>query len=139
VDYEHSVEIDAPTDVVWAALMDVERWPEWTDSMRRVERLDDGDLQVGSIVRIKQPRIAVMEWRVTDLQPGQSFSWTASRGGVTTIATHEVVPSTTGAVVKFGIDQSGPLVGLVSFFTAGMTKRYLRLEAAGLKHRCESA
>jgi uncharacterized membrane protein len=84
---QHSIEIAAPINVVWAANEDVERWPELAPSMEQVERLDDGALVVGSRARIKQPRLPAAEWVVTALDRRRSFSWESRSFGMRTVAT----------------------------------------------------
>ena len=64
MDYEVSVDIDATPGEVWNVLTDVGRWPEWTPTVTRVERLDLGPFQVGSTVMIRQPRLPPTVWRV---------------------------------------------------------------------------
>ncbi len=136
---ETSVEIDAKAADIWSVLADVERWPEWTESVREVQRLDIGDLTAGSKVRLKQPRLPAMVWQVTETEPPTSFSWSASRGGVTTTAGHWVRAGQDGTVtVTMSIDQHGPMARILGLFTSGLTRRYLDLEAQGLKRRCEA-
>jgi hypothetical protein len=48
VEYAVSVDIHAPSDKIWSELIDVERWPEWTRSMTKVERLEAGPFSPGS-------------------------------------------------------------------------------------------
>jgi uncharacterized protein YndB with AHSA1/START domain len=138
--YETSIQIDAVPDRVWATLTDLERWPEWTASMQKIERRGDGDLAVGARVRIKQPRVPAITWRVTDLEPGRSFSWTAHSPGVTTLAEHRLTATGPATVaVHLAIRRSGPLAGLVDRLSARLTRRYVEMEAHGLKARCEQA
>jgi hypothetical protein len=57
---------------------------------------------------------------------------------MTTVAWHEVLPDGEGtAVVAQGIDQHGPLSIVVGLVMSGLTRRYLRLEAEGLKRASE--
>lgn len=136
---ETSVAIDAAPERVWAVLADVERWPEWTASMSRVQRLDEGDLAVGTRVRIKQPRLPAITWRVTELEPGRGFSWSATSPGVTTMADHRLTTLGQAVTVDLVIRRSGPLAGALNALSAGLTRRYLQMEADGLKRRCETA
>ena len=136
--YVTTVDIDAPAERVWGILSDVERWPEWTASMTRVELLDGGELAVGGRARIKQPAFPRLIWRVTQLQPGRSFSWTAKSAGMTTIAAHDLRQRDDAAVnVTVSIEQTGLFSRLVGMVFGGRTRRYLDMEANGLKRRSE--
>ncbi|GAB3145098.1 hypothetical protein GCM10027290_24400 [Micromonospora sonneratiae] len=135
-----STDIAAEPETVFAVWTDVQRWPEWTDSVRRVQRLDDGPFTVGSRARVEQPRLPTMVWQVTELDPGAGFVWTNTSGGVTAVAAHRIVPIGPGRVrVELSIEHSGLLAPLVRLSTASLTRRYLRMEADGLRRRCERA
>jgi uncharacterized membrane protein len=135
---DSSVEIDAPAQVVWDVFTDVERWSEWTESIERIEPLDGPSLGVGKRFKIKQPRFPVLVWEVTELQPGVSWTWRQRSPGGTTLASHEVVPGgDRRTLVRQRIDQRGPIGVVVGALTRRMTKRYLDLEARGLKARSE--
>lgn len=133
-----SVDIGAAPERVWQVLTDVERWPEWTETMRRVERLDSGPFGLGSTVRIEQPRLRPAIWLVTELTPGASFSWTSTTAGVTSVAGHRLTATGAGRVrVEVSIEMRGVLAPLVGLLAWPLTRGYLRTEAAGLKRRCE--
>lgn len=136
---EVSVEVDAPADVVWAIMSDVERWPEWTASVSTVRRLDDGAFRIGSRARVKQPKFPEMAWTVISLEPGRSFEWETLTTGARTAGTHTVEPAGSGSRVTLGIRQTGLMGKLLSPFTNGITRRYIEMEAAGLKRRSEQA
>ena len=69
MDYEVSVDIDATPGEVWNVLTDVGRWPEWTPTVTRVERLDLGPFQVGSTVMIRQPKLPSQSGLPTTSRP----------------------------------------------------------------------
>lgn len=135
---EEQFRVEAPAGVTWAVLADVESWPEWTASMSTVD-VAQGPMGVGARVRIKQPRFPAMTWDVTDWEPGEAFTWTASSAGVHTVASHRIEPAGDGSLVTLSIDQRGPLAWLVALLAGGTTRRYVAMEAAGLKARAESA
>ncbi|AGB22109.1 Polyketide cyclase / dehydrase and lipid transport [Mycobacterium sp. JS623] len=132
------VAIDAPTDLVWEVFSDVERWPEWTASVTRIVALDGPGLAVGKRFEIKQPRMPKLVWEVTELEPGSSWTWVQRSPGGLTVASHQVIAeSDNHTQVRQQIDQRGPIGALVGLLMRGMTRRYLDLEAAGLKSRSE--
>ena len=133
------VEIDAPPERVWDVLTDVERWPEWAETVTSVTRLDEGPLMPNSRARIEQPKLPPTEYVVTEFSPGESFTWVATSPGVRTIARHEVKSLPGGGTrVRLGVEQDGPLGKVMGrLFFNGLTDRYLAAEAAGLKARSE--
>ena len=136
--FEAAIDIDAAPGDVWAVLTDVERWPQWTASMTSVQRLDEGPFAVGSRARVRQPKLPAAVWEVTDLEPERSFTWTASAPGVNSTAEHRLTPRPVGAVsVTLGISQTGALSPLVALLGSRIARRYVRMEAEGLKRRCE--
>lgn len=133
-----SVEIGAPASVVWDVYSDVGRWPEWTSSVQRVVPLDGAELALGRRFRIKQPWFPPLVWEVTEVHPGLSWTWRQRSPGGTTTAWHELVARTVDAtLVRQGIDQRGPIGSIVGTLTSRLTERYLAMESAGLKARCE--
>lgn len=137
---ESSIEIEASPEVVWRVFADVERWPSWTASVRRVTPLDGADLAVGRSFEIRQPRFPRLVWTVTELDPGRGWTWRQRSPGATTLAVHEVVPLDGGrrTLVRQRIDQRGPAGVLVGLLSRGLTRRYLTMEADGLKQASEA-
>ncbi|HYZ66434.1 MAG TPA: SRPBCC family protein [Mycobacterium sp.] len=132
------VDIDAPADVVWHVFSDVECWPEWTASVTTLTALDGPGLEVGKRFEIKQPRMPKLVWEVTELTPGTSWTWVQRSPGGVTVARHDVIAeSESRTQVRQQLDQRGPIGALVGLLVRGMTRRYLELEAAGLKARSE--
>ena len=135
---ERTVNINAPPERVWAVMMDVERWPEWTESMKSVERLDGGEFGVGSKAKLKirrSPNANV--WTVTELTPNRSFTWETNSGGVKGVAIHVIEPDGSGSKVALTVDLSGIVATLFGPFIAGPSRQNVEMEAEGLKRRAE--
>ena len=97
MEYRVTATAGAPPAQVYRLFIDVERWPELTQSMRSVRRLDDGPIRVGSEATVRQPRLPSARWRVTEMEPDRRFAWETSAGGVTTVGDHLVEPDGTGS------------------------------------------
>lgn len=135
--FDITVDIAAPPERVWQVMTDVELWPEWTESVEKVKRLDNGPFRVGSRARIKQPKFLPAVWEVTELTAQRSFTWISRSPGVVASAKHRIEPTARGSKVNLSVAYGGLLGGLVAKLLGGITDRYLMYEAAGLKQRSE--
>lgn len=137
VEHEEIVRIKAPPDRVWAVYTDVERWPEWTPVMQKIERLEDGPLALGSTARIEAQGGPPSVWTVTEFTVGRSFTWEAAARGVTLVAHHVIEADGDASSVRLGVRMSGLMATLLSPFLRSVAKRNVKTEAEGLKRRCE--
>ena len=137
--FEQTISTAVDPTRAWTALAEVTAFPAWTRSMTSVEPLDGADLRVGRRYRIRQPGMLALVWRVSQVREGESFVWESRVAGVRTVASHELSADPAGgARITLSIDQSGALAGLIGALTGGRTRRYLRMEADGLKAASES-
>lgn len=133
-----SIEIDAPAQLVWQVFSDVEHWPDWTESVTSLVGQDGPDLAVGRRFSIKQPGMSKLVWKVTEIDPGSSWIWVQRSPGVDVSARHWVIARPDGrTLVRQELEQRGLLGALVGRMMLKKTKRFLELEARGLKARSE--
>jgi uncharacterized membrane protein len=137
--FDHSITVQAPAERVWAVFSDVAKWPEWTPTVDQVERLDEGPIHLGARTRIRQPKLPVAVWEVTELKEGEYFEWVSRAPGVKTTGGHRVVSTPEGTVATATIIQEGPLGWLFGKLYANLTKRYIALETESLKNVSEQA
>lgn len=144
--YRTSAHADAPADVVWRLLSDVEGMPGWTRSMTRVSIVDGDGLAVGTRVEIEQPGLPRATWEVDGVTEGRSFSWSSNSPGVRTGAAHLVTPlpgagSDGGEAcdVTLVVAQSGMLAGLTNLALGSRMRELVDTELAGLVAAAERA
>lgn len=137
--YRTSARVEAPADIVWQVLADVERMPAWTSSMSRVTILGpEPAITVGSRVEIEQPGLPTAIWEVDSLTEGRGFSWSSSTPGVRTGGAHQITPLPDGACeVTLAVAQSGMLAGLVNLVLGSKTRDFVDTELAGIKVESE--
>jgi len=133
-----SVDIPAPPGRVWEVISDVDRWHEWTPSINSIKRIKDAPLAIGSSAVVRQPKFPPAMWTVTRLEPGRGFTWAARGLGFRTFGDHWVEPIPSGSRATLSVEQKGLFGGLMGRLTRRITERYIALEAAGLKARCEN-
>jgi uncharacterized membrane protein len=137
--FEIAVEIQAPAAYVWAVLVDVERWPEWSPTVTSIERLDPGPLALGSRTRIHQPKLRPAVWQVTELNEAQGvFTWAAKSPGILVTARHLVAATGSGSKAILTTEFSGFLAPLLMRPLRELNEQYVTTEAQSLKKRCES-
>ena len=136
-----TTDIDAPADVVFAVLADVERWHEWTPTVTRVERIDGSTLPlaIGSRFRIVQPKVPPADWTVAALEAGRGFRITSHSPGATVAADHWAEPLGDGqrSRVTLSVNFTGWLGQIIARVMRGLNERYITQEAEGLKRRSE--
>jgi uncharacterized protein YndB with AHSA1/START domain len=135
---EITVDIDATPERVWDVMIDVEKWPEWTQSMSSVKRLDPGELREGSRVRIKQPKLAPTTMTITHIERDKCFTWRTRAPGLEVTATHTIIPQGKGSRVVLSLYFDGLVGGIIGRATRSLNERYIAFEAAGLKKRSEN-
>ena len=89
--YPHTVwtvdrQIDAPADVVWRILVDLEVWPQWGPTVTRAE-LDGGTFGQGARGRVWTPVGVALPFVICEFDPGRVWGWrvagvSATRHGV---------------------------------------------------------
>jgi uncharacterized protein YndB with AHSA1/START domain len=137
--YETSVDISASPSKVWAATVDVEAWPSWSATTDTVRRQEGGPIGPGSTAIVIQPKLRPATWTVREAVRDESFVWDTTGPGYVVTARHEIRPRGDATSLRLQVVMTGPLTPVVWLVTGGVVRRYLDLEAAGLKRHCERA
>ncbi|HET9950412.1 MAG TPA: SRPBCC family protein [Candidatus Eisenbacteria bacterium] len=132
-----SIDIQAPPERVYAVMVDVARWPEWTPTVTKIERLTPGPFAAGSRTRVVQPGFPPAIWQTTELIEGRSFTWVSGAPGMRVTARHSVEPREGGSRATLCIQYAGLFGPLFGWLTRDANNRYIALEAKGLKSRSE--
>jgi uncharacterized membrane protein len=138
-DFHITRQIGAPVETAWSVLADIDHWPEWTKSVKRVESLSEQPYGIGSRVRVHQPRLRPAVWEVRDWQPSRRFVWQSGVPGLNIVADHVLEANEHGCTAALHLRYDGPLGAVVGILGKRITTRYLALEADGLKARAEAA
>lgn len=138
IDCQIAVDIAAPPERVWAVLVDVERWHEWTASISSIELLDPAPLRTGSRARVTQPNLPAATWQVTRLDPARGlFHWAVHNTGVTVTGCHHVEPAGSGTRATLWLEFTGILAPAIAWLLHRQNHRYVTMESEGLKNRSE--
>ena len=133
-----SIDINAPAEHVYEVMTDIDRWHEWTPSITSITRLDGNGFDIGMRAMIRQPRFPVAIWTVSRVEPGRRFEWVNRAPGLRVTGHHSVEPAGNGSRATLALSYEGIFGSLLARITESITKRYIAMEASGLKARCEN-
>jgi uncharacterized membrane protein len=137
---ERSGLINVPPEKVWEAYMDLPGWLAWNRHMREVKALSEGPLAVGSRARIVLKTGLRSQWEVTELTPGESFTWVSNVApGVRVSFGHTVEPADGGSRATYRVEAGGPLGALAFPVLQGFYSRNLDHSLANLKAILEAS
>lgn len=127
-----SIIVDAPIDRVWELTIDLEALPSVTPTVTRVERLDDGPVQVGTQARLSQPRLPRLVWTVETLDAPNRFTWATRLFGVRMVGVHELASVGANQThLTLGVAFEGRGAAGMARLTGRSIARALEMEAEG--------
>jgi len=138
--------IARPPDEVFAALVDVERYPAWliASGIVRVETVDPGPLRAGSALRIHQTvagRSTVLDGQVTVLEPGAAFGLRGKdREGVSVRIDAVIALDDVATRLRWSLRIGLPLrYRMFESMVAPQARRAAALDLEAFKRRLETA
>ena len=137
--YQQEAQIRASVHRAWKVLADFERWPEWNPAVIRIEPLGRMPPGPGSRFLIHQPKLRPASWVITGWEPEHRFVWESASPGVAVVGGHLLETRGEGCGLTLDLYFKGWLGGVAGFFGGRLVKRYMRLEAEGLKARSEGS
>ena len=135
--FVQKISIQAPVERAWAVLSDIERWPEWTASVRAVRPLGAGPAGPGARYRVEQPKLDPADFTITEWQPPHSFTWAMRATGVSAVAVHTLREQPGGCELELRLEFRGFLALLVPLTGGKLIREYMTMEAEGMKRRSE--
>ncbi|MER7276449.1 SRPBCC family protein [Dactylosporangium sp. NPDC000244] len=140
VDFRDTIAIAAPATVAGDIMKAVQEWPSWTASVSHVDRAASGPLTVGETVVVTQPKLRPSTWTVTKVD-AHGFEWSSdSAPGVRNVGGHWAIDNGDGTcTAELTLSFAGPLARIVTLFYGSLIRRYIRMEAEGLRKAAEAA
>jgi carbon monoxide dehydrogenase subunit G len=115
--FESSIDINAPVEEVWALVDKLEEWPQWMPSIKKIERLSEGPLAVGSQLSVtaEVSGFAVtLLMTITEFVPQRSVVLEGKALGTELTRFYNLEPVNGKTKVTVGGDVSGALAWLAS-------------------------
>jgi carbon monoxide dehydrogenase subunit G len=110
--FSSSVEINAPVEKVWALIDKLEEWHQWMPSIKKIEKVSEGPLTVGSQLSVtaKVSRLTVnLLMTITEFVPQRSVVMQGKALGTNLIRFYTFEPVNGKTKVTIGGEVSGLL------------------------------
>ena len=113
--FSASVEINSTPEKAWALLNNIEEWPKWIPSLKKIEKVSGGSLGVGSRVLVVARSLITVNllMTITEFVPGRSVVMEGKVLGVRMKRYYEMEPMNGRARLTAGGEVSGLLAFLV--------------------------
>ena len=136
--FSASVEINAAPERIWALWDNVEEWPKWIPSLKKVERLTKGSSGVGSRVLVVARSLITINllMTITEFTAGRRVVMEGKVLGVKMTRYYELEPvGQNGTKLTAG----GEVSGLLAFLVRRGGQRLSEDIVQGLKKKVEGA
>lgn len=113
--FESSIDVNAPPDKVWALIDKLEQWPLWMPSIKKIERISEGPLTVGSQLSViaKVSSLTVkLSMTIIKFVPEQTVVMQGKAWGTNLTRFYILEPLDGKTKVTIGGDVSGALAWL---------------------------
>jgi uncharacterized protein YndB with AHSA1/START domain len=128
--------INAPSEVVWALLANVDGWPQWNPAVSRAHL--DGPFAPGSVFRWKSGGSSLVSV-IKEVHRPNRVIWTGKTLGVTAVHVWNLSPLGEGVLVKTSESFEGWLVRLFRPIFQRLLDNALEQVLQSLKAAAESA
>jgi carbon monoxide dehydrogenase subunit G len=113
--FESSIETNAPVKKVWALIDKLEEWPQWMPSIKKIQRVSNGPLGVGSQLSVtaRVSRVTVkLLMTITKFVPERNVVMQGKTLGTNLTRFYNLEPVDGKTKVTVGGDVSGALAWL---------------------------
>ncbi|HEU65930.1 MAG TPA: hypothetical protein ENN57_04595 [Chloroflexi bacterium] len=113
--FKSSIEINAPVEKVWVLIDRLEEWPQWVPSIKKIERLSQGPLTVGSQLSVtaKVSRLTVrLLMTIIEFVPERTVVMRGKALGTNLTRFYSLEPVNGKTKVTIGGEVSGALAWL---------------------------
>ena len=136
--YQTTVDISAPTAVVWGILRNVTEWPSWTQTVTSVRPRGDARLVDGAMFDVKQPGVPTATYVVKSCIDEKSFLWESKTAGLLNSADHVLQGLGTGSCrLTLTFTMEGRLAAAAWMVTGRKIREFVDIEACSLKSAAE--
>ncbi|WP_188932419.1 SRPBCC family protein [Puia dinghuensis] len=134
---EKTSPVHASARHIFNILLRLERWNLWTQSVTGISTLNNASVEVGTKLRVLQPKLSPAIWIITKIDQDKILIWEKRSLGLKMISEHLIHSDANETKVTIRMNYEGPLAGLIYQLTRSLTNRYMTMEINGLKKESE--
>jgi carbon monoxide dehydrogenase subunit G len=134
--FSASVEINTTSEKAWALVKNVEEWPSWIPSLKKIEKVTKGPMDVGSRVLVVAKSLITVNllMTITEFVPGRRVVMEGKVLGVKMTRYYEMEPV---AQNKAKLTAGGEVSGLLAFLVRRGGQRLSEEIVQALKKKVE--